>query len=109
VDIPWGAKGSRGARNSQGTAGSKAGSLLISGHYESLRFANTSNITKLDPYFLLNVTVNQQIGKNLTVFAVGRNLLNASYESLDEYPMPGITVTLGVRFNVELSKEKSSE
>lgn len=100
VDIPWGAK------NSQGTADSKSGSILISGHFESTRFANTSNVTKLDPYFLLSVNVNQQIGKNITVFAVGRNLLNTSYESVDDYPMPGITVTLGVRFNVELPKEK---
>ncbi|GHV89109.1 hypothetical protein AGMMS50267_14690 [Spirochaetia bacterium] len=100
VDIPWGAK------NSQGTVGSKSGSLLISGHFESTRFANTSNVTKLDPYFLLSVNVNQQIGKNVTVFAVERNLLNVSYDSVDDYPMPGITVTLGVRFNVELPKEK---
>jgi vitamin B12 transporter len=91
----WGAKDSP-----------KAGSLLISGHYESLRYTKTDNITKLDPHFLLNVNVNQQIGKNLTAFAAARNLLNTSYESFDDYPMPGITVTLGVRFNFEPTREK---
>jgi vitamin B12 transporter len=90
LDLSWGAKDSP-----------KAGSILLSGHYESLRFANTANITELDPYFLLNVNVNQQIGKNLTAFAVARNLLNTSYESFDDYPMPGITITLGMRFNFE--------
>ncbi|GHV77663.1 hypothetical protein AGMMS49942_24840 [Spirochaetia bacterium] len=79
----------------------KTGSILLSGHYEGLRFANTANITELAPYFLLNVNVNQQIGKNLTAFAVVRNLLNTSYESFDDYPMPGITITLGLRFNIE--------
>lgn len=79
----------------------KTGSVLLSGHYEGLRFTNTANTAELDPHFLLNVNVNQQIGKNLTAFAAARNLLNTSYESLDAYPMPGITVTLGLRFNVE--------
>jgi vitamin B12 transporter len=103
LDLSWGAK------DSQGTSGSKAGSLIISGHYESLRFANTSNITELAPYFLLNVNVNQQIGKNLAAFAAARNILNTSYESFDDYPMPGITVTLGVRFNTEIKTEKPHE
>ncbi|MDR0877177.1 MAG: TonB-dependent receptor [Treponema sp.] len=94
LDFAWGAKDSR------------AGSLLITGHYEGLRFAERSNITELDPYFLLSVNVNQQIGGNLTAFAVVRNLLNTSYESFDDYPMPGITVTLGMRFTIEPLKEK---
>jgi outer membrane receptor protein involved in Fe transport len=86
---------------SWGTQGSRAGSFLISGHYEGLRFANTANITELDPYFLLSVNVNQQIGKNLAAFAVVRNILNTSYESFADYPMPGTTITLGMRFNFE--------
>jgi vitamin B12 transporter len=95
LDFPWGAKGSP-----------KAGSLLISGHFESLRFTNTSNITKLDPYFLLNVNINQQLGNHLTAFMVVRNILNTSYQSLVDYPMPGITMTLGIRFNIEPRQEK---
>jgi vitamin B12 transporter len=91
VDIPWGTTGS-----------GKAGSLLVSGHYEDLRFANTSNITKLEPHFLLNITVNQQIGKNLTAFAAARNILNSSYESFANYPMPGITITIGLKMNFEV-------
>jgi vitamin B12 transporter len=93
LDIPWGKEGS-----------GKSGSLLVSGHYEGLRFANTSNITKLDPYFLLSVNINQEIGKNLTAFAAARNILNSSYESFSDYPMPGITVTLGMRMNLNTNK-----
>jgi outer membrane cobalamin receptor len=98
LDFSWGAKDSP-----------KAGSLSISGHYEDIRFANTSNITKLDPYFLLNANVNQQLGKSLTAFITARNILNISYESMAEYPMPGITITLGMRFNIEPKQEESHE
>ncbi|MHB9291810.1 TonB-dependent receptor [Hollandina sp. SP2] len=84
IDLPW-----------------KTGSLLISGYFESERYSDTANITALDSHFLLNANVNQKIGDNLTAFAVFRNLLNASYQSFYEYPMPGLTVTLGVRMNLE--------
>jgi vitamin B12 transporter len=79
----------------------ETGSLLISGHYESLRYADTTNLLELDPYFLLNVTVNQKIGGNFTAFMIARNLLNTLYTSFAEYPMPGITLTLGIRINFE--------
>ncbi|MDR3019794.1 MAG: TonB-dependent receptor [Treponema sp.] len=78
-----------------------SGSLLISGHYESLRFHDRANITVLDPYFLLNASANQKIGKNFSVFGSLNNILNTSYESFYDYPMPGITLTLGMRFNFE--------
>jgi vitamin B12 transporter len=98
LDFSWGV-----------TNSPKAGSLLISGHFESLRFANTANITKLDPYFLLNVNVNQQLGKNLAAFVVLHNILNTSYQSMSDYPMPGVTMTLGMRFNIEPKQEKPGE
>jgi vitamin B12 transporter len=85
VDLPW-----------------KTGSLLISGYFESERYTDTSNITVLGSRFLLNANVNQKIGGNLTVFAVFRNLLNSSYQSFYEYPMPGITITAGMRINFEI-------
>ncbi|GHV56740.1 TonB-dependent receptor [Spirochaetia bacterium] len=90
LSLHWGA-GNRG----------NEGSLLISGHYESLRYAETANITALDPCFLLNITVNQHINKNISAFAAARNILNTSYESFNDYPMPGLTITIGMRVNYE--------
>ena len=87
VDISWG-----------------NGSFSISGHYESVRYNDRANITMLEPYFLLNAAVNQNIGKSFTVFGVLRNILNTSYESFYDYPMPGITLTLGLRTNAEIKQ-----
>jgi vitamin B12 transporter len=92
VDIPW-----------------KTGSLLISGHFESTRYADSVNLTEMDPYFLLNFTVNQEIGANLTAFGVVRNALNTSYESMSGNPIPGITVTLGVKADFEIPGKKDSD
>jgi len=85
LEIPWG-----------------SGSFLVSGHFESLRYDDRANLTQLKPYFLLNANVNQKIGKQFTVFGVLRNILNESYESFNDYPMPGITLTVGLRANLEV-------
>jgi len=83
-----------------------SGSIIISGHYESLRYADRANLSKLKPYFLLNATVNQNIGKNFKVFCILKNILNESYQSFSDYPMPGFTFTLGIKTNFEVKNEK---
>ncbi|MDR1390000.1 MAG: TonB-dependent receptor [Treponema sp.] len=86
----------------------KEGSLLVSGRYESNRYADMENLVKLDPHFLLSITVNQAITKNLSAFAAVRNILNRHYESFAEYPMPGISLTLGLKAVFE-PKQKEKE
>ncbi|MCL2044349.1 MAG: TonB-dependent receptor [Treponema sp.] len=78
-----------------------SGSLLISGHYESVRYHDRANLIELMPYFLLNAAVNQKITGSLTAFGSLQNILNTSYESFYAYPMPGITLTIGMRINIE--------
>jgi vitamin B12 transporter len=73
------------------------GSLLLSAHYETTRYADTLNQIRLDPYCVLHATCNQSIGKNLTAFASLRNILNAHYESFAGDYMPGISLTAGIR------------
>jgi len=80
----------------------ETGSFSAGGHFESLRYHDTANITSLEPVFLLNAGVNQNIGENITVFGTLRNALNTSYESFYDYPMPGVTLTLGLRINLEI-------
>jgi vitamin B12 transporter len=90
LDIPWALGKSE-----------YAGSMTISGHYETARFADTANQTRLDPYFLLNININQVVNKNIVVFLAVNNVLNTLYQSFYSYPMPGLTVTLGMRMNYE--------
>jgi len=79
----------------------ETGSLLVSGIYESLRYHDRANLIKLNPNFLLNASVNQELSKGITLFCSLQNILNTSYESFYDYPMPGITLTLGLRAKLE--------
>jgi vitamin B12 transporter len=80
-------------------SGGRAGSLVISGHYESRRYGDTENspALELDPYVLLTINGSQKLGNNITTFAIIRNALNWPYESFAGYPMPGLTLTVGMR------------
>ncbi|MDR1948247.1 MAG: TonB-dependent receptor [Spirochaetaceae bacterium] len=89
LDLPW------------GTGSQRAGSLLVTGYFEGRRYTDTANITRLPPHFLLNANINQKIRDNLTVFGEFRNILNSRYESFYEYPMPGLTFTMGIRVAIE--------
>ncbi|MDR1956541.1 MAG: TonB-dependent receptor [Treponema sp.] len=75
----------------------KTGSLVISAHFETIRYADTLNEMPLDPYCIMHATYNQGIGKYLTGFASLRNILDAHYESFAGYYMPGISLSLGLR------------
>jgi vitamin B12 transporter len=90
VSLPWNAKSPE-----------HKGSLAISGHYEGQRYADTANLTRLKPYFLLNANINQGINEHISAFMVLRNILNQSYESFNDYYLPGLTVTLGIRMTYE--------
>jgi len=81
------------------------GSLLLSAHFESTRFSDSANLSPLKPHCLLTVNISQDIGKSLRAFAIVRNALNWSYESFSGYPMPGASLTLGVRFNMDIKEQ----
>jgi vitamin B12 transporter len=80
------------------------GSLAISGRYESVRYTNTANSAELKPYFLMNIVYNQRVSKNIGVFGKINNVLNTRYFSYDAYPMPGISLILGINMVFEKPK-----
>ena len=75
----------------------KTGSMLVSAHYESTRYADTTNKMVLNPHCIAHVTLNQNAGEHLTFFASLRNILNAQYESFASYYMPGISLVCGIK------------
>jgi vitamin B12 transporter len=87
----------------------ETGSLEIAYRYESERDTHPRIRSNLPPYSLLNANLNQKLGKHLSAFLAVHNIRNASYQSMSGYPMPGITMTLGMRFNIEPNQEKPGE
>ncbi|MDR2518088.1 MAG: TonB-dependent receptor [Spirochaetaceae bacterium] len=84
-----------------------SGSAVISVRYESLRYADTANYAKLDACTLVSASVNQNIGRYAAAFAALRNILNQSYQSFADYPMPGLTVTLGMRLRFDIPRQET--
>jgi vitamin B12 transporter len=84
----------------------ESGSLSFSAVWEGLRYSSVSNSPSslLKPVLLANINATQQINQNLWFSGKISNLFNTSYESFAGYPMPGFTLTLAVRMNLEPSK-----
>jgi vitamin B12 transporter len=77
----------------------KTGSLRVSGHYEGLRYAAytvSANVGRLEPHVMLNLVLNQRISKNCSAFLTLNNLLNRPWFSIQDYPLPGLSITLGL-------------
>jgi outer membrane receptor protein involved in Fe transport len=45
----------------------------------------------------MDVTVNQKVGDIYTLFFALKNVFGASYFSVDGYPVPGTTLTAGLK------------
>jgi vitamin B12 transporter len=97
LELPWKA-GSSGL----------PGSLTVSGRFESARYADTANLIELDPHFVLNADFNQKLNNNLALFGTIRNILNTRYVSFADYPMPGLTLTAGIKMYYR-SRESNEE
>ncbi len=86
VEVPW-----------------KTGNVVLSGSYESERFAtytSKGNASPLDPFVLLDLTVNQNIGEHFAAFASINNILNEDYFLVEGYPMPKLNVKIGFSYEM---------
>lgn len=76
---------------------------IVEMNYVGKRYKSNNNTTFMKPYLLLNYSLTYMKGisfgkKTLLVpYLRADNMLNASYESTDGYPMPGISLTVGAR------------
>ncbi|MDR1804243.1 MAG: TonB-dependent receptor [Treponema sp.] len=75
------------------------GSLVVSVRFESSRYSNAANTVELEPCFLLNITYNQRLNENFGLFGKINNVLNTQYVSYADYPMSGVSITLGVNMS----------
>jgi hypothetical protein len=59
------------------------------------------NDIRLAPFFLLTMSAFQHLDEHFAVFMTLRNVLNMSNESFKGAPMPGLTISLGLKVNFE--------
>ncbi|MDD4574637.1 MAG: TonB-dependent receptor, partial [Sphaerochaeta sp.] len=69
---------------------------VLSGEYQGkYRVKGSFATINYDPAFVLNLSVNAQVTEEFKVYVAIDNLLNASYELQNGYPMPGTKIRLG--------------
>ena len=71
----------------------------IDANYTGIRYTSNLNLFTLDPFVLLNSSLEFTKFTWFTPYIRGENLLNTDYESAENYPMPGISLTVGVKFS----------
>jgi len=81
-----------------------SGSLGISARFESVRYADTANFAELPSHVLLSIVYNQKVNGNTSIFARINNALNTHYVSFAEYPMPGISMTMGLQVSIDANR-----
>ena len=73
--------------------------LGASAQYTGLRYTSNLNIYYLQPYLLLNfVAEGAEIAGHFTPYIKLDNALNWYYQAVEDYPMPGISLTIGARY-----------
>ncbi len=84
----------------------QSGHVTLSGNYQSERFTNSTNAGFLNPFFILDVDINQTF-HDFTFFLSFKNMLNLYYFLIEDYPMPNGSVTLGISYRFSKSEVKS--
>lgn len=77
--------------------GAFSGSLNAS--YKGERYTNEANTASVPAVFLLGASARWKFAKDWALSLQADNLLNASYESVPGYPMPGFTLRTGLEIS----------
>lgn len=69
----------------------------IKGQFTGRRFDNANNTVSVKPFFVLGLSASKKIGSHFTYFISMDNLLNREYQVIRNYPMPGFSITNGIK------------
>ncbi len=70
----------------------------VSPRYEGPRFVTIMNVTSLPGYFVLDASVTKAFENGFELSIEAKNILGESYETVEGYPMPGTSVSVGLYY-----------
>lgn len=71
--------------------------FVFHAEYTGRRYHDAANTISVKHYYVFGFDLLKRITENLSVFTSVKNLLNRQYQVLREYPMPGFSITSGVK------------
>lgn len=69
----------------------------IKGQFTGTRYADTQNSSKVKSFYTMGINVSKKIGNNFTYLLSINNMLNKKYQVMQDYPMPGFSITGGIK------------
>jgi len=69
----------------------------LKGQYTGQRFSNVSNNAKVKSFYVFGISVSKKFKSGITCFGYIDNLLNRKYQVQSGYPMPGFSLTGGLK------------
>ncbi|MFH0856195.1 MAG: TonB-dependent receptor [Candidatus Omnitrophota bacterium] len=69
----------------------------LKSQFTGVRFVDAANYNKVKSFFVLGLSVSRKFRHGLTCFAYIDNLLNRKYQVMQGYPMPGFSITGGLK------------
>lgn len=73
--------------------------LTVEDNYVGIRYKSNLNVSYMEPYSLVNVVAQLDVWEKVKPYLRLENLLDVEYEAVDSYPMPGISLAIGVRMD----------
>ncbi len=73
----------------------------VSAQYTGKRYKSNMNIGFLEPYTLINLDLNLKLWQKVLVYFKADNILNESYQSIEDYPMPLSSLTVGCKITIK--------
>jgi outer membrane receptor for ferrienterochelin and colicin len=71
--------------------------LKLKGQFVGMRFADANNNNKVKSFYILGLSISKKFKPGLTCFVYIDNLLNRKYQVIKDYPMPGFSITGGLK------------
>lgn len=71
--------------------------LSVESNYVGKKYISNLNSSYIEPYFLLNISAECELWEKIKPYVRVENLLDADYEAVPDYPMPGISATFGIK------------
>lgn len=75
----------------------KGCTLEFKGQYTGVRFHDAANNTKVKPFLTFGFNASRQFKNGLTFFVSMDNLTAKKYQVIKDYPMPGFSLTSGLK------------
>ena len=71
--------------------------ISVESNYVGKKYISNLNTSYTEPYFLLNSSMEFQFWEHIKPYIRIENILDADYEAVPDYPMPGISASAGIK------------